>query len=498
MTDALDHGITVTEIPSMEQPIDINVETSVAFVGRTLRGPLNTPVEVRSYGDFRRRFGGDWVRSGMASAVRQYFDHGGRQLSVVRVANAARGAMLVVPAAGSGLVLRAVEPGSTEKLRAGVDYDGIEDEDRFNLVLQRIDPETGVLQDQELHSNVSFREGDNRFVADVLSTSTLARVESPFPTHRPESTGSGYVDAVQDGNDGDELSDYDVVGSRRDATGLFSLQGIDRFDLLYLPAIGRRQQVGPTALLAAELYCRERGATLIMDPSRNWSDVDDAVRGIRDLGFASSNMLGYFPPLANRGEDEPLDGGGVIAGLLSRLDRDHGTWFDVEQVVINRRLQPLMALSDEDQQALSRAGLNAIAVTAAAQPVMRGDRTMGRGNESHTLYARLSTRRTVLRIVNSIDLATRWAVFEQPDAGLVEQVRGQLATFLSCLANLDAFDVDDYSVDCAVLSPTGETPGLSIDIGFTPRGAGTPVYLTLQQSVGGMRVVDTAFARQDF
>ncbi|MEM8683727.1 MAG: hypothetical protein AAGF72_09865 [Pseudomonadota bacterium] len=495
MTDALDHGITVTEIPSMEQPIDVNVETSAAFVGRTLRGPLDTPVPVSNYGDYRRRFGGDWVRSGMSSAVRQFFDHGGRELTVVRVANAARGAMLVVPASGSALVLRAVEPGSTEKLRAAIDYDGLDDDERFNLVLQRIDPESGVLQDQELHRDLSFAEGGRRFVADVLSTSLLARVEHPFPTHRPESTGANYVDAVQDGNDGNELSDYDVVGSRRDSTGLFSLNGIDRFDLLYLPAIGRHRQVGPTGLLAAELYCRERGAALVVDPSRDWETVDDAVLGMRKLGFASSNMLGYFPRMLVRGEDAPLDAGGAVAGLLSRLDREHGTWHDVSQVAMQRRLQPSIALSGEDEQALSRAGLNAIVAKKAAQSVIRGDRTMGRGNESHTLYARLSTRRTLLRIVNCIDHATRWAVFEQTDAALVQQVSGQLSAFLSCLADLEAFDDDDFSLDCSVLSPSGDTPGLSIDISFTPRGAGSPVFLTLQQSVGGMRVVDTAFAR---
>ncbi|MEM9402605.1 MAG: hypothetical protein AAGA44_08985 [Pseudomonadota bacterium] len=494
MTDALDHGITVTEIASMEQPIDVNVETATAFVGRSLRGPLDTPITVTSFGDFRRRFGGDWVRSGMSSAVRQYFDHGGKHLTVVRVANAARGAMLVLPASGSGLVLRAVEPGSTEKLRAAVDYDGLDDVGRFNLVLQRVDPESGVLLDQELHRNVSFTEGSNRFVADVLSTSTLARVEHPFPTHRPESTGTSYIDAVQDGSDGNELSDYDVVGSRRDGTGLFALNGIDRFDLLYLPSIGRRQQVGPTALLAAELYCRERAATLIVDPDRDWQDVDDAVHGMRERGFASSNMLGYFPRLTMRGETAARDAGGVIAGLLSRLDRDHGTWHDAEEVTMHRRLQPAIALCDDEQLALSRAGLNAIVKTAASQSVLRGDRTMGRGNESHTLYARLSTRRTLLRIVNSIDRATRWAVFEPPNATLVEQVRGQLAAFLSCLADLEAFDVDDFSIECSALA-TSDTSGLSIDIGFTPRGAGTPVFLTLQQSVDGMRVVDTAFAR---
>ena len=54
--------------------------------------------------------------------------------------------MLCLPASGSALVLRAVEPGSTEFIRAAVDYDGIDDDndELFNLTLQRVNPGTGL------------------------------------------------------------------------------------------------------------------------------------------------------------------------------------------------------------------------------------------------------------------------------------------------------------------------------------------------------------------
>jgi hypothetical protein len=138
----------------MDQPIDASPETTAAFVGRALRGPLNTPVLVKSFGEFRRRFGDVWSRSSLGPAVRHFFEHGGIQLYIVRVANK--------PASGSALVLRAVEPGSTEFIRAAVDYDGIEEanDELFNLALQRINPTTGLIEDQELCSNASFRNDD--------------------------------------------------------------------------------------------------------------------------------------------------------------------------------------------------------------------------------------------------------------------------------------------------------------------------------------------------
>ena len=111
MSDADARGITVTEITAMDQPIDLSAETTAAFVGRALRGPLNSPVLVSSFGEFRRRFGDIWSRSSLGPAVKQFFEHGGRNLYIVRVANNTRGAMLCLPASGTALVLRALEPG---------------------------------------------------------------------------------------------------------------------------------------------------------------------------------------------------------------------------------------------------------------------------------------------------------------------------------------------------------------------------------------------------
>ena len=121
MSDAVDQGITVTEIAAMDQPVDVCPETTAAFVGRALRGPLNSPVLTTNFGEFRRCFGDVWGRSSLGPAAKQFFDHGGTRLYVVRVANNARGAMVCLPASGSALVLRAIEPGSTEFIRSAVD-----------------------------------------------------------------------------------------------------------------------------------------------------------------------------------------------------------------------------------------------------------------------------------------------------------------------------------------------------------------------------------------
>ena len=508
MSDAVDHGITVTEIAAMDQPIDVSPETTAAFVGRALRGPVNTPILVKSFGDYRRRFGDIWSRSSLGPAVRQFFDHGGLQLYVVRVANNARGSMICLPASGSALVLRAVEPGSTEFIRAAVDYDGIDDEeDLFNLTLQRVNPGTGLVEDQELFRRVSYLEENERFAGDALLTSSLARVENPYPSHRPEPTmdaggriGSTYVSHVQAGTDGTELSDYDLVGSRKHRSGLFALEQVENFDILYLPPPGKGIDTGPAAILAAELYCRERRAMLVVDPRTEWTSAEEAVRGVRDLGYASPNMLGYFPRmLKRRSDDIARPAGGAIAGLLCKQDRTYGPWQDLDQqgMGLHRHLLPAVEIDSEDARLLNRAGLNVIADGPARRCRVSGSVTMGRGSEGHRKFARLPVRRTCLRIISTVSTAARWAVFEPGDKNLARRVRAQVLTYFYCLNELGAFANDRFIVECdAGVSKRNENKehGITILLVFQPAACDEPISLTLHLTATGCRVGSAAFS----
>lgn len=509
MSDAVDRGITVTEIAAMGQPIDVSPETTAAFVGRALRGPLNTPVLVKSFGEFRRRFGDVWTRSSLGPAAKQFFEHGGLRLYIVRIANHARGAMICLPANGSALVLRAVEPGSTELIRAAIDYDGIDDEDDelFNLTLQRVNPASGLVEDQELLRRLSYVEDSEQFVGDALLTSTLARVESPLPSHRPQCTmdrnggmGSAYVEPVQVGTDGTELSDYDLIGSRRERSGIFALEQVERFDILYLPPPGKGVDTGPTAILAAELFCRERRAMLVVDPRAEWTTTEVAIQGVRDLGYASPNMLGYYPRvLERRSDDIARPAGGALAGLLCKQDRTYGPWHDINQrgMGLQRRLLPAVEIDEEDVFQLGRAGLNVIRPGPAGRARLVGAITMGRGSEAHRKFAQLPVRRFCLQIVSAIASAAKWAVFEYGDRDLARRICAQVTTYFHCLNDLGAFADDRFVVECdAGVSKRhdGDEHGVTILLVFHPLACDEPVSLTLHLTAAGCRVGSTAFA----
>lgn len=510
MPEAVDHGITVTEIATMDQPIDVSTETTAAFVGRALRGPVNIPILVRNFGEFRHRFGDIWSRSSLGPAVRQFFDHGGKRLYIVRVVNKARGAMVCLPANGTAVVIRAVEPGSTEKIRAAVDYDSIreDDDELFNLTLQRVDPVTGYVVDQELFRQVSCKEGAENFVGDALLISTLARLEYPYPTRRPEPTvqqsrrvDSSYIEPAQAGTDGSALSNYDLIGSQDARTGLFALENVESFDVLYLPSPGKGVDVGPAAILAAERYCRRRGAMLIADPCAEWTTAEDALHGVRELGYASPNMLGYFPRVVNRdkSDEPPKTVGGAIAGLLCKLDRTYGPWRELDQqgMGLQRNLLPAVALDDQDTRLLNRAGFNVVANGPAGRARLAGSVTMSRGSEAHREFVNLPVRRTCLQIVNTIAGSLKWAVFEPDDETLVKRVRAQVLNYFYCLDDLGAFADERFVVKCdAGVSHRAdlEAHGVTILLDFHPTGSDEPIALTLHLTATGCRVGSTAFA----
>jgi Bacteriophage tail sheath protein len=80
-------GVYIEEIPSGVRTIT-GVATSItAFVGRARRGTLNEPTLINSFGDFERRFGGLQEEYLMSYSVRDFYQNGGQQALIVRVAH---------------------------------------------------------------------------------------------------------------------------------------------------------------------------------------------------------------------------------------------------------------------------------------------------------------------------------------------------------------------------------------------------------------------------
>ena len=78
-------GVYVEELPSGVRTIT-GVATSVtAFIGRARKGPIDEAVDITSFADFERTFGGLWLDSTMSFAVRDFFLNGGARAVIVRL-----------------------------------------------------------------------------------------------------------------------------------------------------------------------------------------------------------------------------------------------------------------------------------------------------------------------------------------------------------------------------------------------------------------------------
>ena len=448
-------GIETAEQSGAGHAID-RVSTGVAaFIGRCLKGPLNRPLIVTSFSEFSQQFGGLWQPSTLSYAVEQFFENGGREAFIVRVANGARPPSLTLPAGPEQLKLIALHPGSREFLRASVDYDGIgeSEPDRFNLVLQRVRAAgSELIEEQEIFRRLSVLAESGRLVSDILLDSRLARVIGPMPQRRPdrsvrnpESPIVGYINSNTDGDDGGPLTDYDVIGSATEATGLFSLRVNARFNLLCIPPLTREHDVGLSTLMIAARFCRDVHAMLIVDPPASWQSASQALTELRQWPFRSENAVMYFPRVVAldrlRGRHETFGSCGAAAGLIARTDETWPVWAaaEGEDSILRPGLRTASVVTDPDRVRLAQAGVNTLVSVRSTQRNASSPRTLAAGSSGSPDWKYLSARRLSLFVTASVERGTRWMVFEPNADEMWERARRQVESFLDSLDQQGAF-----------------------------------------------------------
>jgi len=457
--DVAESRVSGVELAEQSRTTDRAIErvpTGIAaFVGRTLKGPVNQPVPVASFVEFQQIFGGLWQPSTLSYALEQFFENGGRRALIVRVVNGARPPTITLPAAGAALRLIALNPGSREYLRASVDYDSIGEgePDRFNLVVQRVrSAASELIEDQEIFRRVSIQPDSGRFVVDVLLESRLVRVTGAIPTRRPDRSTSGsgggvigYAVSNPDGDDGGPLTDYDVIGSAIDATGIFSLNGVSRFNLLCIPPLTRDSDLGLSTLLVAAKFCRERQALLVVDPPSAWLSARTALDSLRVWPFRSDSAVMFFPRVQAfdrlRGRVETFASCGAAAGMVARSDETSPVWSaaESEESILRPGLRPAVPVTDSDRLRLAQVGINTLVSVRSNIRAPISARTLAAGGCGISDWKYLAARRLALFIASSIEQGTRWVMLEHNGPATWERAQAMAQTFLDELAAQGAF-----------------------------------------------------------
>ncbi|WP_353474565.1 phage tail sheath subtilisin-like domain-containing protein [Salipiger sp. H15] len=176
-------GVYIQEIPSGSRAIAAAPTSVTAFVGYTSRGPVNAPRRIFNFGDFERQFGGLHADSDLSYSVDQYFQNGGGVAWIVRVANNAHPASVLIENGAGDVTLTATAASEGvwgNSLMLTVDYDTSDPLNTFNLTVVELGEQNGRLVpvNSETHRNLSMNDAAPTYAPDVVkAASTLITLE---------------------------------------------------------------------------------------------------------------------------------------------------------------------------------------------------------------------------------------------------------------------------------------------------------------------------------
>lgn len=440
-------GIEVMEEPGAVTPLRPVAAGVVAFVGRTLRGPVGRPVRLHSFTEFERVFGGLWQPAPLGHAVAHFFANGGTVALVVRVVNGAAATSLSLPTAEGGLgwVLRARHPGTREFLRASVDFDGLgaDESDEFNLLVQRVRAPGGeAVESQECYPRASCVPGTPRFLGDLLADSALVALEGPWPVGRPAATPArSWICSRPDGDDGAPPTEHDLIGDPGARTGLQALAD-GGFQWLVLPPPARDRDLGPLVRFVAARFCGERQAMLLVDPPAAWDSAATACAALSDWSLRSADAALWFPWIEThdplRGQSCRFPPSGAVAGLLSRQEGAHPPTLESSAALPLPPLRPGFALSvrvcPEERLRLGTLGANVPSTVRVPRGQCPPQVTLAAPTARSGFAARLLPRRRWQALLAAVLGGTRWVLFHAAPQGpavwrpLADQVGRWLAS----------------------------------------------------------------------
>jgi phage tail sheath protein FI len=187
-------GVYIVEVPSGVHTIT-GVATSIgAFFGRASKGPLNQAVRILSPSDYARTFGAPHPESDLAQSVRMFFDNGGTDCYVVRLAKGANAAVINLKSLDNKnvLVARATSPGSLGNgLKLEVSYGTAMPDEAFTLTV--IQENGGQEVGRETFTGLSMDPASSQFAPDAVTQgSAFIKLEL-----HPDSKAGGPTDLTQ-------------------------------------------------------------------------------------------------------------------------------------------------------------------------------------------------------------------------------------------------------------------------------------------------------------
>src|SRR5262245_30799019 len=264
MPELLHPGVYVQEVSSGVRPIEGVSTSTAAFIGIADKGPIPgnilptgrvaQPVLVTSLTDYNRQFGGFRQDSFLTSAVRSFYENGGRRLYIVRVAPAdVRRAVVVIqspsvsPPTSTLPVVAANEGawGNNIWISTVASSDGNTTANFKLVVMYGTTAAEASANIVETYDNVTFRSATATDPIPSNYIRTLVNRRSEYIAFTGDITvhpGLAALTRLSGGRDG-TTSGVDFIGtpatdSTRTGTGLYALDKITDVNLIAIPGRG--------------------------------------------------------------------------------------------------------------------------------------------------------------------------------------------------------------------------------------------------------------------
>lgn len=526
-------GIYIQEVPSVRSIQ--GASTSVAaFVGVTDSGPFNTPVRVTNWTAFTRQFGGlGWQRSA-SWAVNEFFNEGGANCYVVRLADSTgKPATAIV----SGATLEAASSGTWgNSLRVCVSNSGAPQDTTPNppatpvftvqvlVEAHMLDAATPgsplavqLLAAYVRHNGLSIATlgGSNYYLLESFSGFTS--VGADFAERINSQSLFVRVTRPGQGRPGNTPGQPLACSGGADSTlafseGLEALRTVKDISLLALPdTVGLVDGTGAANVVQqrqvinqALALCEELGSLfLVADPpfALNVQDILAFKAGTLGAGGGGTQALNssygalYYPwtwvfnPLSN--SHVPMPPSGSALGRYAYTDSEVGVWKSpagVNDGALRTVTALAMPLTDADQDQLNPNGINALRNLINYGNVIYGARTLAQDSE----WTYLSVRRLFIYVEQSLKNSLQWVVFEPNNEMLWASVSRDVNAFLTTLwqqgALFGATAQEAFFVTCDAsnnsLGARAEAQ-LNIEIGLAPVYPGEFVILRITQETAG-------------